>query len=76
MTNPHKHASGHSVPHHQPMHELPPHFAPLDPGRVDMTDPNETEYWCREFDCTEAELREAIDKVGSHTSAVREELCK
>ena len=50
------------------------HFEPLDRGRVDLTDPNETAYWCREFGCTEEELREAIARVGQHTGAVREEL--
>ena len=52
------------------------HFQPLDPGRVGLIDPNEQHYWCEEFDCTDAELREAVDKVGDHACALREELCK
>jgi hypothetical protein len=45
---------------------------PLDRARVSLLDPVEVAYWCREFGCTEAELEDAIEKVGTHTSAVRE----
>ena len=47
-------------------------FEPLDRARVDLLDPLEAAYWCREFRCTQAELQDAIEKVGTHTSAVRE----
>jgi hypothetical protein len=47
-------------------------FQPLDRARVSLLDPDEVAYWCREFDCSEAELRDAVARVGTHTSAVRE----
>ncbi len=47
---------------------------PLDPGRVNLVDPQDVEYWCREFGCTEAELREAVARVGGHAAAVRQAL--
>ena len=50
------------------------HFKPLDPGRVDTIDQVELEYWSRELHCTEAELTEALSKVGDHVTAVREYL--
>ena len=49
-------------------------FRPLDPGRVNSMDPIELRYWCRELHCTEAELNDALSKVGEHITAVREEL--
>lgn len=49
-------------------------FRPLDRGRVGLVDPNEVAYWCREFGCTEAELRETVARVGDHAGAVREAL--
>ena len=49
-------------------------FQPLDPGRVNVMDPIELQYWCREFDCTEAALKEAVGQVGEHVTAVREHL--
>ena len=49
-------------------------FRPLDPGRVNSMDPIELRYWCRELHCTEAELKDALSKVGEHITAVREEL--
>jgi hypothetical protein len=49
-------------------------FKPLDPGRIYALDPLELKYWCKELDCAEPELREAIDKVGEHVSEVRQVL--
>jgi hypothetical protein len=49
-------------------------FKPLDPGRVNAMDPVELQYWCRELHCTEAELKDAVSKVGEHVTAVREQL--
>ena len=49
-------------------------FRPLDPGRVNSMDPIELRYWCRELHCTEAELKDALSKVGEHITAVREQL--
>ena len=53
--------------------ELSP-FKPLDPGRVDSTNHVELLYWSREFKCTDAELTEALAKVGDHVTALREYL--
>jgi len=56
------------------MTDHPTHFKPLDPGRVDTIDRVELQYWSRELHCTEAELTEAVSKVGDHITSVREYL--
>jgi len=50
------------------------HFQPLDPGRINTMDPVELRYWCRQLDCNEAQLREALARAGDHVTAVREQL--
>lgn len=50
------------------------HLAPLDPGRVHLTDPEDLHYWCKELHCTETQLAQAVATVGSHIAAVREQL--
>ncbi|QEZ46672.1 DUF3606 domain-containing protein [Cupriavidus oxalaticus] len=47
---------------------------PLDPGRVNLMDPLEVQYWCRELHCSERQLEEAISVAGDHIAAVRERL--
>jgi len=47
-------------------------FQPLDPGRVNAVDPVELQYWCREFKCTEAQLVQAVGRVGEHVTEVRQ----
>ena len=37
---------------------------PQDRARVNVHEPWEVAWRCREFGCTEAELRDAVDKVG------------
>ena len=49
-------------------------FVPLDPGRVNVLDPDELAFWCREFGCSADALKAAVLEVGSHASAVRERL--
>jgi hypothetical protein len=49
-------------------------FEPLDPGRVNSMDPLELQYWCTELHCTEAELKDAVSKVGEHVTVVRQQL--
>jgi hypothetical protein len=49
-------------------------FKPLDPGRILEDDSLELLYWCKELECTEAQLRDAISKVGNHVAAVRAHL--
>ncbi len=50
------------------------HFKPLDPGRVNAQDPVEFQYWCAQFHCSEAALRDALAKAGAHVTALREQL--
>ena len=50
------------------------HYKPLDPGRVNTDDRVELQYWSKELHCTEAELMDAVAKVGEHVTAVREHL--
>ena len=47
---------------------------PIDPGRVNVIDPLELEYWCRELQCTQDDLNEAVAQVGEHVAAVRDQL--
>jgi Protein of unknown function (DUF3606) len=51
-----------------------PDFKPLDPGRVDIVDMLELQYWSREFHCTEAQLLQAVAQVGNHITSVRDYL--
>lgn len=51
-------------------------YKPLDPGRIDALDEVEMRYWSKALDCTVAELRDAVSKVGEHVSAVREHLAE
>ena len=56
------------------MSEDTTHFKPLDPGRVNVIDPVELTYWCKELHCTEAELAQAVNQAGEHVAAIREYL--
>jgi Protein of unknown function (DUF3606) len=56
------------------MHNQLSGFKPLDPGRVNALDPVELKYWCKQLACTERQLLDAVDKVGSHIAEVRQEL--
>jgi hypothetical protein len=56
------------------MADQPAHAKPMDPGRVELMDPMDIDYWCRQFGCTEAQITDAVAAVGSHVTAVREEL--
>lgn len=49
-------------------------YTPTDPGRVDTLNPVEVQYWCAQFDCSEAALMDAVGHVGDHVAAVREHL--
>ena len=52
-----------------------PHdFQPLDPGRVNPSDPVEMSYWCAELHCTEKQLNAAISAVGEHVTEIRAEI--
>ncbi len=56
------------------MHDDQSSFKPLDPGRVDMLDQLERQYWAHELQCTEEELENAVAKVGAHVAALRDYL--
>ncbi|MDM0109528.1 DUF3606 domain-containing protein [Variovorax sp. J22R24] len=50
------------------------HFKPLDPGRINAQDPVEMQYWCTQLHCDEQTLNDALARVGSHVTAVRDQL--
>ncbi len=39
---------------------------------VEISDGNEVRYWCDSLGCTEAQLRESVQAVGSSPASVRE----
>lgn len=47
---------------------------PSDPGRVNVIDPLELQYWCDELQCTHDDLIETVARVGEHVTAVRDQL--
>jgi len=49
-------------------------FVPIDPGRVNVLDPDELAFWCREFACSPEALKAAVAAVGPHAAAVREQI--
>ena len=42
-----------------------------DTTRVELADGNEVRYWCQSLGCTEAQLRESVQAVGSSPEDVR-----
>jgi hypothetical protein len=44
---------------------------PADATRINVNETWEVEHWCKEFRCTEAELKEAVDTVGVLAKDVR-----
>jgi len=49
---------------------------PLDAKRIDISDPAEIRNWCKSFDCTEEQLKAAVNAVGTSSTAVRTHLGK
>jgi len=49
---------------------------PADRSRINVNEPWEVKYWCKELGCTESKLRQAVAAVGVSVSAVREWLRK
>jgi len=47
-------------------------FKPLDPGRIDIEDALEVQYWSEQLSCTQDDLMQAVGQVGNHVSAVRD----
>jgi hypothetical protein len=56
------------------MSKIPAGFEPLDPGRVNVMDPVELKYWCKQFGCTEHQLNQIVARVGEHVAVVRQAL--
>lgn len=57
-----------------PIRGMPVIFTPLDEDSVVTVNPREVDYWCTEFGCTEAQLRNVVARVGEHAMEVRREL--
>jgi hypothetical protein len=49
---------------------------PADRARINVHEPWEVSYWCKEFGCTEQHLRDAVAAVGVMAAKVRERLKK
>jgi len=45
---------------------------PQDRSRISMSEDWEIDYWTKELNCSEEELRDAISKAGSSVESVRE----
>ena len=46
------------------MSDVTNEFRPLDPGRINLMDPLEVQYWCRELGCSTSDLENAVDAAG------------
>ena len=44
---------------------------PQDASKINVHEEWEVRYWCKEFGCTEAELKKAVTAVGVSVAAVR-----
>ena len=44
---------------------------PQDAKRISLSQPHEVRYWCKRFNCSESELREAVEAVGDSVALVR-----
>lgn len=49
---------------------------PADRARVNVHEDWEVRWWCKEFGCTEAQLKAAVKAVGVSAAAVRKHLGK
>ena len=49
---------------------------PHDATRINLNQSWELEYWCGALNCTEDELREAVEKVGDSVDAVTKYLAR
>jgi len=45
---------------------------PADRGLIDLGDPREVNWWCKQFGCSEEQLRRAVAKVGSSAANVEQ----
>ncbi|MFJ7007941.1 DUF3606 domain-containing protein [Pseudomonas putida] len=49
---------------------------PADAKRIDVNDANEVKNWCSSLNCTEAQLKNAVETVGTWAHDVRDYLSK
>jgi hypothetical protein len=49
---------------------------PQDRSRVNVNEDYEVRYWCKEFGCTEQQLKAAVQAVGVSADKVREYLSR
>ena len=49
---------------------------PLDAARVNVHEPYEVNYWCKKWGCTEQQLKNAVNAVGTSAAAVGKYLGK
>lgn len=47
---------------------------PRDRGRIDLSDPREVNWWRKQFDCSEGQLRQAVAEVGDSAAVVEQVL--
>jgi hypothetical protein len=45
---------------------------PADRGLIDLNDPREVSWWRKRFDCSEEQLRRAVDLVGTSAAKVEQ----
>ena len=47
---------------------------PHDVNQIDLSSVDEVDHWCRRFDCSEGQLRKAVENVGPSVKAVEAEI--
>jgi hypothetical protein len=45
---------------------------PADRGFIDLDDPREINWWRKRFDCSEEQLRKAVEQVGTSAAKVEQ----
>lgn len=45
---------------------------PANRGLIDMENPREVSWWTKRFACSESQLREAVDQVGTNAAQVEQ----
>jgi hypothetical protein len=45
---------------------------PADRGLIDLDDPREVNWWRKNFGCSEEQLRQAVNKVGTSAAKVEQ----
>jgi len=45
---------------------------PADRGLIDLNDPREVSWWRKQFDCSEEQLRKAVELVGTSAANVEQ----